>query len=445
MQELDMDRAASWRYQAAVHRYLRAEDPLADPRDVLPSPQDQQRFWTQCQHGSWFFLPWHRMYLRIFEDIVASTVAGLQGPADWALPYWNYGDASNPDARRLPQAFVDTTTPDGEPNPLRIAARDPDANTRQIIATPAEASSAAAMSEQLFTDVPPAAGFGGAVTVFSHSGPREFRGAVESVPHGTMHGAVGGFTGWMSGFATAGLDPVFWLHHANIDRLWNVWRRASGHVNPGMPWLDFQFQFRDRTGAVVTMRPRDVVDTRAIGYQYDDDPPAGPAAPPAPPTDLRVIMADSTPEMVAASTAPVDLSDPEAGTTMTMVAPSGPGVLTAAAASPRRVYLNLEGITGAEAGVNYEVYVGAARTGTDAPPGRLAGILPTFGVPEASRADSEHGGGGIDHSLDITGLMTQLAADAGTAPSALRVSFRPTRVREKRPRVRIARVSIYVR
>ena len=27
----------------------------------------------------------------------------------------------------------------------------------------------------------------------------------------------------MGAFETAGLDPLFWLHHANIDRLWEVW------------------------------------------------------------------------------------------------------------------------------------------------------------------------------------------------------------------------------
>jgi tyrosinase len=23
--------------------------------------------WSNCQHGSWFFLAWHRMYLRAFD------------------------------------------------------------------------------------------------------------------------------------------------------------------------------------------------------------------------------------------------------------------------------------------------------------------------------------------------------------------------------------------
>ena len=43
-----------------------------------------------CQHQGWFFLPWHRMYLYFFERIVRAAVVEAGGPADFALPYWNY-------------------------------------------------------------------------------------------------------------------------------------------------------------------------------------------------------------------------------------------------------------------------------------------------------------------------------------------------------------------
>src|SRR5437764_1162757 len=102
MQTRPIQDPTSWRYQAAIHDYISGADPLANQGDVLPSNADQLRFWRQCQHNSWFFLPWHRMYLHYFDQIVAATVVQLGGPADWVLPYWNYSDANNADARRLP-------------------------------------------------------------------------------------------------------------------------------------------------------------------------------------------------------------------------------------------------------------------------------------------------------------------------------------------------------
>ncbi|VEB44289.1 Common central domain of tyrosinase [Chromobacterium violaceum] len=94
MQQRPSSDATSWQYQAAVHGTRQ------NPAAFTP---DQRQAWAQCQHATWFFLPWHRAYLGIFEDIVANTVARLGGPQDWALPYWNYSD---PGARALPSAFA---------------------------------------------------------------------------------------------------------------------------------------------------------------------------------------------------------------------------------------------------------------------------------------------------------------------------------------------------
>ncbi|MET0520527.1 MAG: tyrosinase family protein, partial [Jiangellaceae bacterium] len=49
-----------WRFQAAIHG-------LADENG---DPDTGNPFWCNCQHGSWFFLPWHRMYLAAFEKII---------------------------------------------------------------------------------------------------------------------------------------------------------------------------------------------------------------------------------------------------------------------------------------------------------------------------------------------------------------------------------------
>jgi tyrosinase len=70
-------------------------------------------------------------------------------------------------------------------------------------------------------------------------------------------------------------DPVFWLHHANIDRLWNEWMRRHGPQYlpvSGGPMghnLDDPMWPFAHIGLMVT--PRDVLDSTALGYRYDTE------------------------------------------------------------------------------------------------------------------------------------------------------------------------------
>src|ERR1700733_12284623 len=86
-------RKTSWRYLAAMHGIdsaLWTRAGYLDGTELLPGGTEQDRYWNQCQHQSWYFIPWHRAYLLSFEDILLSAIIGLGGPTDWALPYWNY-------------------------------------------------------------------------------------------------------------------------------------------------------------------------------------------------------------------------------------------------------------------------------------------------------------------------------------------------------------------
>jgi tyrosinase len=98
----------SWRYLAAIHgvseQLWRHNGYLASGETLPNTTAFQRQDKDQCQHHTWYFLPWHRGYLRAFEKIVAAAIAKLGGPNDWALPYWNYNDAQNPNRLRRPSA-----------------------------------------------------------------------------------------------------------------------------------------------------------------------------------------------------------------------------------------------------------------------------------------------------------------------------------------------------
>ena len=207
----------SWTYLAAVHNV----------RPGAPERPGSAAHWRQCQHQTWYFLPWHRGYLACFEAIVSETIAGLGGPSDWALPYWNYSEALTvqPNARRIPPAFRNQTLPNGAVNWL-WAPRAQSVNGDFGFAD--DVVSLDALKIAFFANSGFQVGFGGPVTGFSLAGNEN--GAPEEVPHNWVHGLIGGQSGFMSFTTTAALDPIFWLHHCNLDRLWEVWRTGGTAV-----------------------------------------------------------------------------------------------------------------------------------------------------------------------------------------------------------------------
>ena len=83
-----------------------------------------------------------------------------------------------------------------------------------------------------------------------------FAAALEGV-HNSGHVWVGGSMGSIS---TAPADPVFWMHHAEIDRIWSVWQTANPGQNPALagaasvmdPWPETEVDTRDITALGVT-------------------------------------------------------------------------------------------------------------------------------------------------------------------------------------------------
>ena len=459
MQKRPINDPTSWRFQAAIHDYARGSDPLAKPRERLPSLTIQRRFWSQCQHGSWFFLPWHRMYLHFFEQIVAAEVVKLGGPNNWALPYWNY--SADLQSRLLPTAFRNPTLPDGTKNFLFVAQRDSDANAGQQFADAGDVELQPALTLADFSGPDPI-NFGGFATNFSHNGPGA--GQLEIVPHGSIHVAVGA-GGWMSGFNTAGLDPIFWLHHANIDRLWEVWlNRHTGHKNPtSLQWLSrIAFSFHDATPKIVTMRCSEVIDTTALDYAYDDISDPLPAPGPGPESavierEMEVAMADSVPpELVGATETsfkvgntpsrirvPTPAHAAARGRLAASHAEAAPaGALEATAPQPR-VLLQLENLTARGTANSYDVYVNIPE-GQDPTqyPEQRAGRIDLFGVAEASRATAQHPGSGLTYTLDISGIYQRLAAAADWDPQNIDVSLVPVRKWEGAT-VTVGRVSLF--
>lgn len=420
-----------WRYLAAIH----GTDLTATgwpsrgailQGDALPAGDEAEQMWNQCEHGTWYFLPWHRGYVAAFEAIVAQKVKELGGPADWKLPYWNYLDMDNPAARRIPAAFSEPVLPDGSGNPLAQFARSA-TGMLTTLTTDGQDIDLKCMALEAFTANPGAAGFGGSPS--GADGVGASGGAMESNPHNLIHVMAGGLGGFLSDPAYAALDPLFWVHHCNIDRLWSAWLARDGNTQENSAqWREGeaprQFLMPQPDGTLQRFYPRETLPGERLDPKYDDlvagttDAPTGaiPAvvggavmgnAMPArlsdkPPAPAQLLGSNTQSLQVAANAA------------VSRIKLSGPAV--PAGLAPKRYYAVFENVRGDAASSTLAVSVGLP--GGSVQDALRADTAVLFGLAKAS---TSHGANGLNVSVEITDQVARLAIQHGAMPDELEV------------------------
>lgn len=466
MKARTIDQTTSWDFYGAIHGFnqqLWKQYGYWNSTGAKPSSENIKRFWEQCQHGSWYFLPWHRGYLLEFE---ANIRAAAGAPSDWALPYWNY---FKPHQNKLPPAFSQKTWPDGGDNPLFVAQRYGPDNSGNVYVPPDQVN-LDALNDPEFTGVGSGGGtsFGGIDTGFEHAG--NVHGGVETQPHDMVHVLVGGsdpndpqLPGLMSDPDTAGLDPIFWLHHANIDRLWEVWRRnPPSHLDPSdSKWLkgpasigEREFTMPKPDGKAWNYTPGDMTNLASLGYIYDDLAPVvaaehradrlsrlgASAATVSAVKGVEGVPSGQKVELVGASRGAIQITGTEAQTSVKLdqtvrrkVAASLTAVKTAGSTAPDKVFLNLENVRGLTASTRLRIFIGDQEVGT----------VGLFGLRKASQKDEKHAGNGLRVVLNITKIVDALHLENKLDVDGLDVRVVPlTRIPADAP-VTIGRVSIY--
>lgn len=102
------------------------------------------------------------------------------------------------------------------------------------------------------------------------------RGSLELVPHNTVHTWTGdprrNNDEDMGAFYSAARDPIFYAHHANIDRLWSVWKTLGRKHKDfsDSDWLDSDFLFYDEEARLVRVKVRDCLDMERLRYRYQE-------------------------------------------------------------------------------------------------------------------------------------------------------------------------------
>ncbi|UVK96726.1 tyrosinase family protein [Pseudomonas sp. B21-048] len=460
LDELPIANRNSWKFLGAMHgfrRQLWIDEHVIKATDTIPTDLTNDTYGNQCQHGSWYFVSWHRAYLFAFESIVAAKVKELTGD-DWALPYWNYLNSSNPDARQMPDAFLAKTLPNGAPNPLNKYPRRPGFTALQP--GPNDGFSLVAMDENDFlVGNDGTLGFGGGIT----GNFEQFDGMtgdLEGNPHNTVHRLIGGAQGFMGNALLAGLDPIFWLHHCNIDRLWEAWMNTPGKTMVRDPrWFEGPADRRfimpvpggDAPGVTFTSQ-----DTLKGGkyYRAYDDLISGTGVTPGEESVARVKMGlpnQQTIQPIGANAAVVTVGGTPAHTHIDLEPlATTKSMATMGATTPgnevARLYLSLESVRGTAPSPLLEVYVNLPEGADPAlHPDRHAGSLTLFGLNVASEPDGPHAGNGLGYTIDITDLAQRLTSAGDFDPNHLRVTLVPGEQISQDQPVTVERISVLKR
>ena len=393
----------SWSYQAAIHGTHTSGSHVA---------------WNTCEHHTKYFWSWHRMYLYYFEKIVRK----YSGVSGWTLPYWNY---SSPTQRQLPAPFRDATSSLFVPDPNRPNSW----NTGAASLPAAHVDTSAGMAQVGFYP-------GGS-------------SSLESNPHDNVHVDIGGFSGWMGDIQAAAQDPVFYVHHANIDRLWNLWKaQGGGRSDPlgDSAWKNTLFTFFDENKNQVTMKGCNVLNSAAqLNYNYEGEPPEVTESCLRifiPPWLLQLI------ELIRWPGPPVELGAERVSIPIDIKAIKQ-RMLSAAQSTSQTLLLKFDQVEAErQPGVVWEVYVGL-------PPGKepdaqspyFVGTMTLFSTGIRSQMKHNYKPAEFQFALDRA-LANALRTNADTLevtilPSPILIEGKPTKPKVA-SKVRIGRVSIAI-
>lgn len=270
--------------------------------------------------------------------------------------------------------------------------------------------------------------------------------------------------GLMSDPGTAALDPIFYLHHTNIDRMWAAWNTTPSNSNPTDPnWLkgpaavgERKFAMPMPDGSSWVYTPADVNSLSQLDYTYEDLPVTVSPQPAlilaqrlmtlgVAPAAARAAQGGNmgggeNAELLGANedegALPISSSGARATVTLDHEV-RGEVFASLAAASetnlPDRVYLRLENVRGAIDAYTLDVSVNQQHVGT----------VPLFGLRGASLEDGQHGGAGLTFDFDITAIIDNLFLANALDVNSLDVRIEPNQAFVELAQISIGRISVY--
>lgn len=203
-----------------------------------------------CHTNENYFLTWHRAYLYFFEKALASALRWKRNDPtlELTLPYWDwtYTDATLDAANGLPRVLDDASYVDAngatQKNPLasgpslyRTVSQGLTGNDAFTVRYPSQFLDAIpSLKDEVarYMDNPSFIDFSNDFNFGAHGAVHVFVGG------GDASSVLPGNGGDMSAVVSAAYDPIFWLHHAMVDKVWYDWQKAHPSANVPQEVLD---------------------------------------------------------------------------------------------------------------------------------------------------------------------------------------------------------------
>jgi tyrosinase len=419
-------------------------------------PANDRRNWRNlalvhienCPHGARDFLHWHRWYIYHFEQICGALI----GKPDFALAYWNWeGQTSN-----IPAPFFDVPELNVTHWKDRSDAQSENWGPQRITTIGARG---VAKGQTMFSMKRFSAAFRPSMINAIRRSTRFdiFTSMLEQTPHNSTHTAVGTVrprAGHML-LAMSPLDPIFWLHHCNVDRLWAEWDE-SGNLSDD-PRRSYAGQFSDERGRLnEEANSSDSLSILPFGYSYDtiEAATAGARAGTEPAADTgfggMIANLQPTEPMAAGAAAGATNIRINAGAELAVTVPDLASVLsdqrvfraqgtrgmTRNALEPRRIIVKIEQVLPPQAGA---VTVGAFINSPNLTPGtptddrHCATIFSFFGPGPSSGVHAGVHGDNLPLYMDVTDTVRSLAAEGGIEGSGFKLQLMPVSLEEEKP------------
>jgi len=223
-------------------------------------------------HGSGYFWPWHRAYLRTFEIALQAIDPTV------CLPYWNWSvDSQAPEACAI---FTNDYYGGNGDSSTNCVTSGSFAGWSPYYPKPHCLQRKYAYGDNLGA-YQSTEGVNRMIT--SSNDYATAADQIENAVHGAIHVSIGGDMNQMQ----SPNDPIFWLHHGYIDYLWAIWQARKG--------TDFGGKAKDGSNCVkstqmlgLNFKVVDVLDYRSLCYQYENMDPGVlnlPTTNPAPTVD----------------------------------------------------------------------------------------------------------------------------------------------------------------